>query len=73
MYHKKGDFMYNKCDVCLNRRTIVSENGYHVICNLCSKKVIDCLSCKKSYFILDAKRVKAEKIYLIDSIKKEIL
>lgn len=65
--------MYNKCDVCLNRRTIISENGCHTICSLSSKKSIDCLLCKKSYFMLDAKRVKAGKIYLIDSTKKEIL
>ena len=61
--------MYDKCDVCLNRRTIVSENGYHTICSLSSKKATDCLMCKKSYFMLDKKRTKKEKIYLIDSTK----
>lgn len=62
--------MYNKCDVCLNRRTIVSENGYHTICSLSSKKSINCLSCKKSYFILDKFKVDKENIYLIDSTMK---
>lgn len=58
--------MYDKCDVCLNRRTIVSENGYHTICSLSSKKATDCLMCKKSYFMLD--RFKVDD--LIDSTMK---
>lgn len=66
---RKEIFMYNKCDICFNRRIIVSENGYHAICNLSSKKAVDCLLCKKNYFMLDEKRTKKEKIYLIDSTK----
>lgn len=48
--------MYNKCDICFNRRTIISENGYRAICSLSNKKATDCLLCKESYFMLDEKR-----------------
>ena len=39
-----------KCEESLCSRMIVSENGYHAVCCLSQKKVMDCLMGKKSYF-----------------------
>lgn len=39
------------CEVCLNSRLIISENGYHSICCLSDKKAMDCMSGKKNYFV----------------------
>lgn len=41
----------SKCDKCLNSRPIISENGYHFICCLPSKKAINCITNTKDYFI----------------------
>lgn len=41
----------NKCDKCLNSRPIISENDYHFICCLSSKKATDCITHTKDYFI----------------------
>ena len=40
-----------KCEVCLHSRWIISENGFHPICALSSKKAMDCMSGKKSYSV----------------------
>lgn len=41
----------NKCDKCLNSRPIISENDYHFICCLSSKKAVNCITNTKDYFI----------------------
>ena len=39
-----------RCDVCLNSRAVVSENGVHFVCGLTEKKNLDCLmGVKDSY------------------------
>lgn len=39
-----------RCDVCLNSRAVVSENGIHYVCCLSKKKTLDCLTgVKDSY------------------------
>jgi len=50
-YHLKGDFVMDKCRTCLNSRGIISENGWHYICCLSSKKAVDCATNKKDYYI----------------------
>lgn len=40
----------SKCDSCLYSRTIISENGYHSICNLSDKKAIECVTKDYSYY-----------------------
>lgn len=44
--------MYSNCNDCLNSRTILSENGYKVICCLSDKKAADCvLSDYNKYYV----------------------
>lgn len=38
-----------KCDSCIYSRTIVSENGFHSICCLSDKEVLECLKSGKHY------------------------
>lgn len=33
----------NKCDLCINSRAIISENGYHYICCLSDKEAMECI------------------------------
>jgi len=33
----------SKCDLCINSRAIISENGRHYICCLSEKKAIECI------------------------------
>lgn len=40
-----------KCEECLHSRPIISENGYHYICCLSSKKATDCMIGKESQFV----------------------
>lgn len=39
------------CEKCLHSRLIVSENGYHSVCALSSKKAMNCMKGKKSHFV----------------------
>lgn len=39
-----------KCDRCLNRRAIISENGYHLVCALSARAARDCISGKSDKF-----------------------
>lgn len=39
-----------RCDVCLNSRAVVSENGIHYVCCLSKKKVLACLMGAKDYY-----------------------
>ena len=32
-----------KCDTCLNSRVVISENGFHAVCNLSSVKATECM------------------------------
>lgn len=41
----------DKCNECLNHRLVVSENGYHAVCCLSSRKTIECMTNRKSHFI----------------------
>ena len=40
-----------KCDICLNSRPVVSENGIHYICTLSNKKATACLFGEKDSFV----------------------
>lgn len=52
-----NDERENRCDTCINSRTIVSENGYHSICTLSSKAAINCMTGKTdSYFTIAPKK-----------------
>ena len=31
------------CDLCINSRIIISENGYHSICCLSEKEAMECI------------------------------
>lgn len=42
-----------KCETCLNRRMIVSENGVHSACCLSSVKATKCLTQQESNYIED--------------------
>lgn len=42
--------MLHKCDRCLYRRLIVSENGFHFVCSLSEKKAVDCITGKVDRF-----------------------
>ena len=42
-----------KCETCLNRRMIVSENGIHSACCLSSVKATKCLTQQESSYIED--------------------
>ena len=39
-----------RCDICLNGRVIISENGYHSVCCLSQKKAVDCITKQKDYY-----------------------
>lgn len=41
----------NKCEMCINSRKIISENGFHSICCLSQKKALDCMMNRKSSFL----------------------
>ena len=41
----------NKCEECVHSRPIISENGYHSVCCLFPKAMVDCLMGKKSQFM----------------------
>ena len=38
-----------RCDICLNSRIVVSENGYHSICCLPARKANECVLTGKYY------------------------
>ncbi len=38
------------CKECINSRLVVSENGYHAVCNLSDYDAYDCLSNNQSKF-----------------------
>ena len=40
----------HRCQVCLNSRAIVSENGIHWVCCLSEKKTLDCLMGVKDHY-----------------------
>lgn len=40
-----------KCNICLNTRPIVSENGIHSICTLSSRSAMNCLFGKTNKFV----------------------
>lgn len=40
-----------KCDICLNARVILSENGHHPSCCLDEGEAVDCLTGKNSFFV----------------------
>ena len=42
---------YSRCDNCANSRVVVSENGYHSVCCLSTKKALDCIMGKKHSFV----------------------
>lgn len=39
-----------KCDTCINARAILSENGWHRVCNLSSKSALRCITGEKSQY-----------------------
>lgn len=41
----------DRCDMCLNSRHIISENGFHPICCLSEKKSLECITGKKDHYI----------------------
>ena len=41
----------DKCSTCINGRGIISEDGWHYICCLSSRKAVDCATNKKDYYI----------------------
>ena len=52
-----NDERENRCDTCINSRTIVSENGYHSICTLSSKAAINCMTGKTDgYYTITSKK-----------------
>ena len=40
-----------KCDTCLNRYAVISENGLHYNCSLSEKTAINCLVGKKDNYV----------------------
>ena len=40
----------SKCDSCVYSRIVVSENGFHPLCCLSSKKAVKCLTGHKEYY-----------------------
>ena len=42
--------MIFNCANCLHGRVGISENGYHTICCLSSKKAMECITGRKSHF-----------------------
>ena len=52
----------DKCEKCLNRRMIVSENGYHFICSLSDIAARNCILGKKDHFIQRPKFKVAQQI-----------
>jgi hypothetical protein len=56
-----------KCEKCLNSRTIISENGHHAVCCLSQKKAMDCIMGNKSSFI----SVKADKEFYMDLLMEQ--
>lgn len=41
----------SRCDMCLNSRHIISENGFHTICCLSEKKSLECITGEKDHYI----------------------
>lgn len=41
----------SKCDKCLNSCALISENDYHFVCCLLSKKATECITHVEDYFI----------------------
>jgi len=41
----------SKCDLCINSRAIISENGRHYICCLSEKKAMECIMNYYSRFV----------------------
>lgn len=39
-----------KCDTCINARAILSENGWHRVCNLSSKSASRCITGEKNQY-----------------------
>ena len=39
------------CDNCLHSRTVISENGFHGVCVLSSKKAMDCITGRRDHFV----------------------
>ena len=52
--------MSNKCDSCTNSRTIISENGYHSLCCLSSKKAVKCLNGEEDSYVCYFRSVEKE-------------
>ena len=44
--------MTTKCDRCLNRRLIVSENGFHYVCALSDKAAMLCITGRVDRFTI---------------------
>lgn len=40
-----------RCEKCLNRVSVISENGIHYNCSLSEKKAVDCICHRKDYYI----------------------
>jgi len=40
-----------KCESCLNRYAVISENGLHYNCSLSEKQAIECILRKKEHYI----------------------
>ena len=38
------------CDICVNARSVVSENGYHSVCCLSESKMRECLYNNMKHF-----------------------
>ena len=55
-----GSEVKKDCSLCLNRRIIVSENGYHHACCLSGRSAVACLYGRKDRFVFDW-RLKDEK------------
>lgn len=48
-----------KCDTCLNRRMIMSENGLHAVCGLSQVKAVECITQTKSRYLRDSSVIEA--------------
>ena len=40
-----------KCETCLNRYAVISENGLHYNCSLSEKQAVECILRKKEHYI----------------------
>lgn len=44
---------HTRCDTCLNRHMIISENGFRPICCLPQKHAVDCVTRQENYYLRD--------------------